>query len=121
VVVSHAHVLDLVRFNRQHFNYGRGAFDLHCSRAQRGQGAVKIEPVRFYAGLIAYPLRESRSWRAACLTLLHLWSQVAYLSGYFFERVRQGWAIDATRPAPRSGDSSGTPTRTDSGSVRRIA
>lgn len=121
VVVSHAHVLDLVRFNRQHFNYGRGAFDLHCSRAQRGQGSVEIEPVRFYAGLIAYPLRESRSWRAACLTLLHLWSQVAYLSGYFFERVRQGWAIDATRPAPRSADSSGTPTRTDSGSVRRIA
>jgi len=117
VVVSHAHVLDFPRFSRQHVNYGRGAFDLHRSRAGRGEGSLKIEPLRFYAGLVAYPLRESRSWRGAFLTFLHLWSQVAYISGYFFERLRRGWAIGATRPAP----SSDAGARTDSGSMRGAA
>ena len=94
VVVSHAHALGFAHFTRQHFNYGRGAFDLHRSRAHRGEPSLKIEPLRFYAGLIAYPLRRSRSWRRALLALLHLWSQVAYVSGYVFERVRRGWAVD---------------------------
>jgi glycosyltransferase involved in cell wall biosynthesis len=100
VVVSHAHTLGFVRFNRQHFNYGRGAFGLHRSRAQRGERSLKIEPLRFYAGLVAYPLRRSRSWRGALLALLHLWSQVAYVAGYFFERLRRGWTIDARDGSP---------------------
>jgi len=121
VMVRHAHVLDLVRFNRQHFNYGRGAFDLHRSRAQRGEGSLKIEPVRFYAGLVAHPLRTSRGWRGALLASLHLWSQIAYVAGYLFERLRRGWAIDATRSAPGPTDSPGDAARTNSDSMRRIA
>jgi glycosyltransferase involved in cell wall biosynthesis len=93
VIVNHAHRLGFVRFNRQHFNYGRGAFDLHRSRVRRGEHSLKIEPLRFYAGLVAYPLRRSRSWRAVLLAFLHLWSQVAYVSGYFFERLRRGWTV----------------------------
>jgi len=121
VVVSHAHILSFARFNRQHFNYGRGAFDLHRSRARRGGGSLQIEPVRFYTGLVAYPLRQSRSWRAAHLTFLHFWSQVAYISGYFFERLRHGWAIDPTRSDPSLPENPGAAERTDSGSMRRIA
>jgi glycosyltransferase involved in cell wall biosynthesis len=121
VLVRHAHVLDFARFHRQHFNYGRGAFDLHRSRAQRGEGALKIEPVRFYAGLVAHPLRVSRGSRGVLLALLHVWSQIAYVAGYFFERLRRGWAVDATRSAPGPTDSPGGAARTDSGSVRRIA
>ena len=100
VVVSHAHVLGFAGFNRQHFTYGRGAIDLHRSRAHRGERSLKIEPLRFYAGLIAYPLRRSRTWRAALLALLHLWSQVAYGSGYFFERLRRGGAVDGGGGSP---------------------
>ena len=117
VIVRHAHVLDFRRFNRQHFNYGRGAFDLHRSRAQRGEGSLEIEPLRFYSGLVAYPLRESRSSRAAFLTFLHLWSQVSYVAGYFYERVRRGWAIRATNAESTAGASA----RADSGSMRGAA
>lgn len=95
VIVNHAHRLGFVRFNRQHFNYGRGAFDLHRSRVRRGERSLGIEPLRFYAGLVSYPLRRSRSWRAVLLAFLHLWSQVAYVSGYFFERLRRGWTVGA--------------------------
>ena len=121
VKVSHAHVLDFPRFNRQHFNYGRGAFDLHRSRAGRGEGSLEIEPARFYAGLVAYPLRQSRSWRAVVLSFLHLWSQIAYAGGYFFERLRRGWSVDATRSAVDPADSPDAAVRTDNPSMKRIA
>lgn len=107
VVVDHAHALGFVRFNRQHFNYGRGAFDLHRSRARRGHASLRLEPVPFYYGLVTYPLRRAWSWRAALLALLHLWSQVVYAAGYIFERVRRGWTVesddraDGPPPAPR--------------------
>jgi GT2 family glycosyltransferase len=102
VIVRHAHALGFVRFNRQHFHYGRGAFDLHRSRAHRGQASLRLEPARFYSGLIMYPLRRSRSWRGALLALLHVWSQVAYAAGYFFERARRGWVVDSGGAASRS-------------------
>lgn len=97
VVVDHAHRLTLAGFNRQHFGYGRGAFDLHRSRAHRGERSLEIEPLRFYFRLVAYPLRRSRTWRSGVLALLHAWSQVAYVAGYFYERIRRGWTIDAVR------------------------
>ena len=97
VVVDHAHALTFARFNRQHFGYGRGAFDLHRSRAHRGEHSLEIEPLRFYFGLVAYPLRRSRTWRSVGLALLHAWSQVAYVAGYLYERIRHGWKIDPAR------------------------
>ncbi len=121
VKVNHAHLLNFARFHRQHFNYGRGALDLHRSRAQRGDSSLRVEPVRFYARLVAHPLRQSRSWRAAFLAFLHLWSQVAYAGGYFFERLRRGWSIDATRSVHSPSGNPGATARTDSGSIRRIA
>lgn len=99
VVVRHAHALGFVRFSRQHFNYGRGAFDLHRSRARRGNRALRLEPAAFYSELVRFPLRRHRGSRSVLLTLLHFWSQVAYAAGYFFERVRRGWAVDWTERA----------------------
>ena len=125
VIVDHAHVLDFARFNRQHFNYGRGAFDLHRSRASRGNTSLRLEPARFYFGLITYPIRRTGGWRSGPLALLHFWSQVAYAAGYFFERGRRGWALQPrvqamtgardSRPRPGSAD------RTDQGSMTGAA
>ena len=98
VIVDHAHILTFARFNRQHFSYGRGAFDLHRSRARRGEGSFKVEPLRFYSDLITYPLRRTGGAHAVPLVFLHLWSQVAYATGYFFERIRRGWAVDSNGP-----------------------
>ena len=94
VVVRHAHALSFARFTRQHFGYGRGAFDLHRSRAARGSRAFSIEPLRFYHGLVVYPLGRARGLRAVVLALLHAWSQLAYVAGYAYERLRRGWTLD---------------------------
>ena len=105
VVVDHGHTLDFARFNRQHFHYGRGAFDLQRSRARRGRASLDVEPMRFYVGLIMHPLRQSLSWRAVQLAFLNLWSLVAYVSGYLFERIRRGWTVSSTgRPMHREHD-----------------
>lgn len=97
VVVDHAHALGFRRFTRQHFTYGRGAFDLHRSRARRGYASLRLEPVRFYFGLIFYPLRRTRGVKGGVLALLHFWSQVVYAAGYAFERIRRGWTVLAGR------------------------
>jgi len=93
-VIGHAHRLGFTRFNRQHFVYGRGAFDLHRSRARRGARSLRLEPVRFYLGLITQPLRRSARPRGLALAALHAWSQAAYASGYVYERIRRGWVVD---------------------------
>jgi glycosyltransferase involved in cell wall biosynthesis len=105
-IVEHAHVLNFAQFNRQHFHYGRGAFDLHRSRARRGRASLDVEPLRFYLGLITNPLRPSLSWRGVQLAFLHFWSQVAYVSGYLFERIRRGWAVRSGE-GPTLGQSDG--------------
>lgn len=97
VLVDHAHALGFEKFTRQHFNYGRGAFDLHRSRARRGHASLQLEPLRFYSGLILFPLRRTRGARGALLAFLHFWSQVVYAAGYAFERIIRGWTVAAKR------------------------
>lgn len=85
-VIDHYHKMSVKGFWRQHFNYGRGAYAFHQARAKRDQQAVKTEPLRFYTGLVFYPLRKgfslANSWRCALMAL----SQVANTAGYFRER-----------------------------------
>jgi GT2 family glycosyltransferase len=85
-VVSHSHSLDLRAFWRQHFNYGRGAFVFHELRGSRGPTrAPRFEPLRFYLGLVAYPLAvETRDPPEVLCALLAL-SQLANAAGFFRE------------------------------------
>ena len=117
VVVDHAHSLTFARFNRQHFHYGRGAFDLHRSRARRGEASLRLEPGRFYLGLIAYPMRRTSGVRGVALAFLHFWSQVAYAAGYFFERARRGWSVDGG-DAPHRATATDAPIKAATSSVR---
>jgi len=69
-VVHHAHALRLGSFCRQHFNYGRGAYYLHRARARRGEAPLRVEPLRFYARLVTYPLGKSAAPRSFALAAL---------------------------------------------------
>ncbi|MEH2384587.1 MAG: glycosyltransferase family 2 protein [Nostoc sp.] len=55
-IIYHSHNLNLPRFWQQHFNYGCGAFHFHQIRSQRNETSMKVEPLRFYLQLLAYPL-----------------------------------------------------------------
>lgn len=101
-VIRHYHDLDLPRFSRQHFNYGRGAYRYHLVRRERGYRHT-IEPFSFYARLIGWPLHDGggRKLRRAALMLL---SQAANAAGYFYER-KAGAAPRQHPPAQQGGDS----------------
>jgi GT2 family glycosyltransferase len=88
-VVRHGHRLDLFRFIRQHFSYGRGAVYLHAARAARGAERPKLEPLQFYRRLVLYPWRRENRARTPLLVLLAGLSQVTYGLGYYLERLRK--------------------------------
>lgn len=84
--IDHAHRLDLKGFWRQHFNYGRGAFCFHQVRSQRCQETIKVEALPFYLNLLTYPFQKASPIVAPLLSGLLLLSQVANISGFFWER-----------------------------------
>ncbi|MCZ2837701.1 glycosyltransferase family 2 protein [Modestobacter sp. VKM Ac-2985] len=88
-VVRHSHTMALRGFCRQHWNYGRGAYDVHRRRVAAGEGKVRIEPARFYWELLTYPFGRAPLARAVPLAGLMAVSQVANAAGFAFELRQQ--------------------------------
>lgn len=86
-VSDHSHTLAFGSFWRQHFTYGRGAFSFHRARARRGGRRISIEPLRFYLGLLRYPLARSRDLRGLKLAGLLMMSQMANAAGFAWQRL----------------------------------
>ncbi len=96
--VDHSHHLSLLRFWRQHFNYGRGAYCFHQVRSRRVTEQVKVEPLEFYWQLLTYPLAQQPQLQGLLLSGLLFVSQVANVAGFFWER-RQQKAPPTSAPA----------------------
>jgi len=86
ITIRHAHHLSLQSFWRQHFGYGRGAFCFHQVRAKRNHQPIKIEPMKFYTNLLAYPLGREDVKSPLFVSVLFFLSQVATTTGFFWER-----------------------------------
>ena len=84
--IGHAHDLNLVAFVRQHFDYGRGAYQFHRRRANRSGKPIRVEPLAFYTGLLAFPFRRPGQRRRISVAALLLASQLANATGFFVER-----------------------------------
>ncbi len=87
VVVGHAHALDLRRFWRQHFNYGRGGCEFRRLLRREGVGDFRLEAPSFYCGLLCYPLTQRSGWQSARLSLPLCVSQLAQIAGFAFEKT----------------------------------
>jgi len=85
-IVYHAHPLTLRSFWRQHFNYGRGAFQFHAVRARRRRKTLQLEPRSFYWNLVTYPLAQAwhRHDRGLLFWLIGI-SQCANVLGFIWE------------------------------------
>jgi GT2 family glycosyltransferase len=88
-IVYHAHDLTLRTLWRQHFGYGRGARRFHSALAAREGGRFKPD-AGFYMKLLRSSASHARKARAAQLTALMLWSQVANAAGFFYEKYQSG-------------------------------
>jgi len=88
VVVYHAHALTWRTFWRQHFNYGRGAFQLQQIRTRLGWELFQPDP-KYYAKLLRYPFTQANSRQALLLSALLLVSQSASAIGLVAEWNKQ--------------------------------
>jgi glycosyltransferase involved in cell wall biosynthesis len=88
--INHYHQLSLISFWRQHFGYGRGAFCFHQLRSQRVAKDIEVEPLSFYFELISYPFSQVNPQPKILISSLLLLSQVANITGFFWERFKLG-------------------------------
>ena len=98
-IVAHAHRMSWRGFWRQHYNYGRAAFQFHQGRALAGQRSLRVEPPVFYLKLLLYPFKSSECSRRLRLSMLLLVSQVANALG-FFSRLTQAKCAGRRRRTP---------------------
>ena len=88
-LVYHGQTLTFRSFWRQHFNYGRGAFQFHQMRAQqRKQDRIALEHGSFYLGILRYPFSQAQGGRAVFLAFLLAASQGATATGLLWEKMR---------------------------------
>ena len=86
-VIRHHHSLSAREFLRQHFNYGRGAYIHHRTRASRGAGRIRLESLRFYLDLLRYPYTTDCEGHSAFVSSLMFLSQIANAAGFFLEKL----------------------------------
>jgi ABC-type branched-subunit amino acid transport system ATPase component len=72
----------------------RAALYFHKVRAERGQGHMKVEPLRFYLDLLRYPFMHRQAGRSKLLAILLLISQAVNTAGFCRDAL--------SRPAKRS-------------------
>jgi glycosyltransferase involved in cell wall biosynthesis len=87
--IKHYHHLNLGSFWRQHFGYGKGAFCFRKLRAQREAKSIEVEPLSFYFDLLSYPFFQVVKHPKILISSLFLLSQVANVSGFFWEKFSQ--------------------------------
>ena len=86
-IVHHAHALTVPGFIRQHYLYGRGAYQFRSRTVSQGRQGPRLEPLSFYLDLLSYPFRAVAHAGIRCLgiSLLFLLSQIANAAGFFHE------------------------------------
>jgi glycosyltransferase involved in cell wall biosynthesis len=84
-VVYHSHALTPSSFMMQHVNYGRGAWHFQVRRIQRTHQRIRLEPARFYLGLLGSPFIAEHPCRAFHKMALLLLAQLANATGFLLE------------------------------------
>lgn len=100
-MVAHAHPLTPLRFWRQHFAYGRGAWRYHRARRRRGTGRFARElsfHFRFVGQAAAELGRHPTGARLSIGALLALW-QVANAAGFAREALGDVVGRDGYQPS----------------------
>ena len=93
-LVYHAHALTWRTFWRQHFNYGRGAFQLQQVRTRFGWELFQPDP-RYYYQLLRYPFTRVGRHPALLLSALLMVSQSASAAGLVSEWIKHRRARNA--------------------------
>jgi cellulose synthase/poly-beta-1,6-N-acetylglucosamine synthase-like glycosyltransferase len=85
--VLHYRALDFKSFWRQHQSYGGGAYHYYQNRMRAGAKDFRMEPFRFYAGMLQYPATYAPNNRGRLTALITL-SQFANAFGFLRALIR---------------------------------
>ena len=88
-IIGHGHLLTAVSFWKQHFNYGRGAWQYHQIRALRAKQNLRLEPPSFYWNLLFFPLKNNATLKSIWHVFLMGVSQLANAIGFFYESRKE--------------------------------
>ncbi len=86
-IILHAHELSFFSFCKQHFNYGRGAWQYHRLRADRGSGKFQND-INFHSNIsnwLLYPFSKEPVFRGLLLMFIFILWQIANAAGFFWE------------------------------------
>ncbi len=86
-IVYHAHHLTLRSLQKQHFTYGRGALPYWKKASPGGSARLRVEPLSFYAGMLAHPFSKHLP-NPALIAALIVISQFANAAGFAYEAFR---------------------------------
>jgi GT2 family glycosyltransferase len=87
IVIFHDHLLNFPSFCRQHFNYGRGAYQYHSLRHKRGSGRIRADMkfhVKLYSLLRASFIKLNRTMGVKVFIMLVVW-QIMNLIGFLVQ------------------------------------
>jgi len=84
-IVYHRHHLRLKTFWKQHFGYGRGAFQFQQARFRCSRKSIRFEPLSFYVNLMLYPVLKGKSQRPLLITFLLILSQISNAAGFLWD------------------------------------
>jgi glycosyltransferase involved in cell wall biosynthesis len=88
VLIYHYHCLSPRKLWRQHFNYGRGAFDFHRVNGRDGS-KFQFDPA-FYFSIFRFPLTGNRGGHKLFMEVLMFEIQMANAAGFFFQALKSG-------------------------------
>lgn len=81
-IIDHHRTMNFSQYWKQHASYGVGANQLHKVTSKYQKIDRDIEPPKFYFGLLAWPLRNSRNHKFYSCLLTAI-SQIAMIYGYY--------------------------------------
>ena len=91
--IEHFHKLNLISFWKQHFSYGRGAFNFYKTGFERSSQVTKVKQLSFYSQLLFYPFTENLTQPKILISSLFFLSQIANVAGYFWEKYNLNFGI----------------------------
>jgi GT2 family glycosyltransferase len=94
-IVYHSHHLTLRTFWRQHQSYGAGARQFRAALAARQGDRIRVEPLRFYVGLLTAPVRQRGATGLVHAGLIVV-AQIANAVGFWCEAARERLAPPVT-------------------------
>ena len=85
--VYHVDVLTLRAFCRQQFNYGRGSYRFHTTRAARRAEPLRLADLDFYIHSLCCPFQQTSSVRTWQIFAALLLARLANVTGFLWEAV----------------------------------